>query len=226
MALLEHARPWVRLKVAISLDGSTALPNGHSQWITGAAARADGHAWRSKACAVLTGAGTVRQDNPRLDVRLVPCERQPALVLVDSRLETSPDAAVFDVADREIWVYCAQAEPGRKAGLEQRGATVTLLPTHDGKVDLDALMRDLARRNITELHVEAGALLNGSLVREGLVDEFLVYLAPKLIGEGRPLATFGPLGDLDQAVGLAFSSVTLVGDDLRILARVVRRAFS
>ncbi|MFE8645940.1 bifunctional diaminohydroxyphosphoribosylaminopyrimidine deaminase/5-amino-6-(5-phosphoribosylamino)uracil reductase RibD [Sphingomonas sp. NCPPB 2930] len=220
---LQRQRPWVRLKAAISLDGATALPDGRSQWITAAAARTDGHAWRARACAVLTGMGTVRDDNPRLDVRLVPTPRQPPLVIVDSRLETPLNAALFEVPERAVWIYAAHADPSRQAALEQRGATVTLLPQPNGKVALPALMQDLARRGINELHVEAGAQLNGSLVREGLVDEFLVYMAPKLIGEGRPLAAFGPLADLGEALALRFQSVEQVGDDLRILARVVGR---
>ena len=215
--------PWVRLKTAISLDGATALPDGRSQWITGEAARADGHAWRARACAVLTGVGTVRDDDPRLDVRLVPTDRQPALVIVDSRLETPPTAALFAVANRPVWIYGALALPARQAALEARGATVTVMPRADGKVDLPAMLQDLARRGATEVHVEAGARLNGSLVREGLVNEFLVYVAPQLLGQGRPLAAFGPLAHLDQAVRLSFDSIDRVGDDLRILARVVSR---
>lgn len=223
MPEIKQRQPWVRLKTAISLDGLTALPDGRSQWITGAAARADGHVWRARAGAVMTGIGTVRDDNPRLDVRLVPATHQPHLVIVDSRLETPADAALFEVPDRCVWIYGAQPDPARQAALEKRGATVTLLPRPDGKVDLPALLKDLARRHVEELHVEAGALLAGSLVREGLVDELLVYVAPSLIGAGRPLAAFGPLDELGHAMRLVFSTVDKVGDDLRILARVVGR---
>ncbi|XAH21583.1 bifunctional diaminohydroxyphosphoribosylaminopyrimidine deaminase/5-amino-6-(5-phosphoribosylamino)uracil reductase RibD [Xylophilus sp. GW821-FHT01B05] len=215
--------PWVRLKTAASLDGSTALPDGRSQWITAAPARADGHAWRARACAVLTGVGTVLEDDPQLDVRLVETPRQPHLVIVDSRLETPPDARLFEVPQRAVWIYCAQPDAQRQAALEALGATVSCLPNAQGKVDLAALLQDLARRDVNELHVEAGARLNGSLVREGLVDELLAYLAPKLIGEGRPMASFGPLAALDDALALVFRSAEAVGNDLRILARVQGR---
>lgn len=214
--------PWVRMKLAASLDGKTALDNGVSQWITSSPARTDGHAWRARACAVLTGIGTVLADNPKLDVRLVDTPRQPALVVVDSRLETPPDAALF-IAGRKLLIYAAVPDAAKQAALAARGATVVLLPGANNKVDLAALLRDLAKREINELHVEAGEKLNGSLIREGLVDEFVVYLAPKLIGQGRGMAHFGPLQDLAQAVPLEFKSTALLGPDLRLLARVCGR---
>jgi diaminohydroxyphosphoribosylaminopyrimidine deaminase/5-amino-6-(5-phosphoribosylamino)uracil reductase len=214
--------PWVRLKIAASLDGRTALENGASQWITAAAARADGHAWRARADAVLTGIGTVLEDDPQLDVRLVETTRQPHLVVVDSRLETPLAAALFKPA-RQLFIYYAAADAARQAALEARGATLVHMPGAGGKVDLAAMLRDLARREVNELHVEAGHKLNGSLVREGLVDEFLVYLAPKLLGQGREMAAFGPLTDLAQAIALEFRSADRVGPDLRVLARVAGR---
>lgn len=214
--------PWVRLKVAASLDGTTALENGTSQWITSEAARADGHAWRARACAVLTGIGTVLQDDPRLDVRLVETPRQPHAVLVDSRLELPLDAKLF-VPGRRLFVYTAVQDATRQAALEARGATVISLPGPGGKVDLAAMLRDLALREVNELHVEAGFKLNGSLVREGLVDEFLVYLAPRLLGPGQGMASFGPLSELSRAVPLQFRSTEPVGPDLRILARIPGR---
>lgn len=217
-----RATPWVRMKIAASLDGRTALENGASQWITSAEARADGHAWRARAGAVLTGIGTVRDDNPRLDVRAVPTPRQPDVVVVDSRLETPPDANLFQPGRRLI-IYGAVQDAPREAALAARGAEVVLLPGPGGKVDLPALLRDLAVRGVNELHVEAGHKLNGSLVREGLVDELLVYLAPKLIGLGREMAQFGPLADLAAAVPLQFMSSERVGPDLRIVARVAGR---
>ncbi len=218
--------PWVRMKMAASLDGKTALENGASQWITSEAARADGHAWRARACAVLTGIGTVLADNPRLDVRLQDTPRQPHLVVVDSRLQTPLDAHLF-IAGRKTYIYAAVENDQKKLELETRGATVIYMPgqqahTQD-KVDLKAMLHDLARREINELHVEAGEKLNGSFIREGLVDEFLVYLAPKLIGLGRDLAHFGPLTELAQAIPLEFKSVDLMGVDLRIVARIPGR---
>ncbi|KAF1071891.1 bifunctional diaminohydroxyphosphoribosylaminopyrimidine deaminase/5-amino-6-(5-phosphoribosylamino)uracil reductase RibD [Variovorax sp.] len=218
--------PWVRMKVAASLDGRTGLANGVSQWITAEAARADGHAWRARASAVLTGVGTVLEDNPRLDVRLVETPRQPHLVIVDSHLQTPPDAHLF-IAGRAVWIYAAVRDEARAAALEARGATVSCLPNAHGKVDLPALLRDLAARGVNELHVESGHKLNGSLLREGCVDELLVYLAPKLIGSGLDIASQihadGPLVSLAGALPLKFRSADMIGPDLRIVARVAGR---
>ena len=220
--------PWVRMKAAMSLDGVTALANGSSQWITGEAARADGHAWRARACAVLTGIGTVLEDDPMLDVRLVETPRQPHLVIVDSRLETPASARLFRPPagglSRKIFIYAAVSLPGRKAELEAQGATVIEMPGTGGKVDLRAMLLDLGRREVNELHVEAGHKLNGSFVRENLVDELLLYLAPQLLGSGAMgLSAWGPLQSLEQRLALRFGPVTAVGDDLRILARVEGR---
>lgn len=219
-------RPWVRMKIAASLDGRTALDNGTSQWITSDAARADGHAWRARASAVLTGIGTVREDNPLLDVRLVECRRQPWLVIVDSQLETPLDARLF-LPGRKVLVYGAVHDAQKEAALASRGATVIHMPgpAFGGrtKVDLAAMLTDLAARECNEVHVEAGSKLNGSLLREGLVDDMLVYLAPKLIGQGRSMADFGPLRALADSLALEFLSVDRVGADVRILARGVGR---
>jgi diaminohydroxyphosphoribosylaminopyrimidine deaminase / 5-amino-6-(5-phosphoribosylamino)uracil reductase len=212
-------RPWLRMKIAASLDGKTALDNGTSQWITSEAARADGHAWRARAGAVLTGIGTLLEDNPRLDVRLVPAARQPDAVVVDSRLETPPDANIF-MPGRRLLIYAAVQDARRQAALEARGAVIVWLPGPDGKVDLAAMLRDLGQREVNELHVEAGHKLNGSLIREGLVDELLVYLAPKLVGQGRQMAHFGPLADLAEVVAFEFLSSRMVGPDLRLVARI------
>ena len=215
---MQRGRPWLRLKAAISLDGRTALNNGVSQWITGPAARADGHAYRKRAGAVLTGVGTVLEDDPRLDVRLVETALQPQRVIVDSRLDTPPAARILD-APGQVLIYAAAPEASRYAALEARGAQIALAPGAGAKVDLAAMLADLAARGINELHVEAGHKLNGSFVREGLVDEFLIYIAPKLLGLGRELAAFGPLEQLQDSLALRFVSVTPIGDDLRILAR-------
>ncbi len=218
--------PWVRMKVAASLDGKTALENGQSQWITGPLARTDGHAWRARSSAVLTGIGTVLEDDPQLDVRLVDTPRQPHLVVVDSRLETPLDARLFGPA-RQVFIYFAVPDAARQAALEALGATVIHQPgngsTPVDKVDLRAMLQDLARREINELHIEAGHKLNGSLLRESLVDELLVYLAPQLIGRGMEMAALGPILHLDQAIRLDFKSATLVGPDLRLLARIQGR---
>ena len=215
-----RGRPWLRLKAAVSLDGRSALDNGTSQWITGAAARTDGHAWRRRAGALLTGVGTVVDDDPRLDVRLVDTPRQPLRIVVDSRLDT-PLAARILQPPGAVLVVAAQPDAQRRIELEAAGAEVALVPGPYGKVDLAAMLTALARRGINELHVEAGAKLAGSLVRERLVDEYLVYVAPTLLGQGRPLAAFGPLEALDEAARLRFHSVDAIGDDLRIVARPV-----
>ena len=214
--------PWVRMKIAATLDGKTALDNGTSQWITSEPARADGHAWRARAAAVLTGIGTLLEDDPRLDVRLAPVARQPAAVVVDSRLETPPGARIFQPG-RPLLIYCAVDDAQRRAALEARGATVVRLPGPDGKVDLAAMLADLGLREVNELHVEAGHKLNGSLIREQLVDELLVYLAPKLVGQGRQMAHFGPLADLGDAADFEFLSAERIGPDLRLVARVPGR---
>ncbi len=218
--------PWLRMKVAASLDGRTALDDGTSQWITSEPARTDGHAWRARASAVLTGIGTVLEDNPQLDVRQVTCSRQPMLVIVDSRLQTPLDARLWQSA-RPVLIYGAVHDAQKQAALAQHGATVVLLPGAQAggrtKVDLAAMLADLAVRECNEIHVEAGGKLNGSLLREGLVDELLVYLAPSLIGQGRPMAEFGPLASLTDSLALEFQSIERIGPDLRIVARGVGR---
>lgn len=216
--------PWVRMKMAASLDGTSALDNGASQWITGEAARSDGHTWRARACAVLTGIGTVLQDDPWLDVRLPDITRQPHLVIVDSALGTPLSARLFEAAagglPRQIWIYHAALNAEKQTALAARGAILIHMPGADNKVDLAAMLRDLAQREVNELHVEAGHKLNGSFLREGLVDELLVYLAPKLLGQGAGLSNFGPLQQLQDGVALHFTAVDRVGEDLRIVARV------
>ena len=214
--------PWVRMKIAASLDGKTALRNGASQWITSPEARADGHAWRARACAVLTGIGTVLADNPKLDVRLHPTQRQPALALLDSRLQTPPNASLFE-ADRAVWIWSAASNDVKQLALQERGASITHRPNPQSQVDLLSMLHDLTAREVNELHVEAGHTLNGALLRAGLVDELLIYLAPKLIGDGMDMTSFGPLTELTQAVPLVFQSTDKVGPDLRLLARVQGR---
>lgn len=219
--------PWVRMKAAASLDGITALDNGASQWITGEAARTDGHAWRARACAVLTGIGTVLEDDPLLDVRLVDTPRQPHLVVIDSRLQTPPAARLFQTPAngqaRQIWIYHASRDADKEIALQRLGAALVHMPGAHGKVDLPGMLADLARREVNELHIEAGHKLNGSFVREGLVDEMLLYQAPQLLGRGAGLADFGPLQQLTEGPLLRYVSVDPVGTDLRILARVQGR---
>ncbi len=216
--------PWVRMKVAASLDGITALPNGHSQWITGQEARTDGHHWRARACAVLTGIGTVLADDPQLDVRHVTTLRQPILVLVDSKLEVPLTAQIF-AAKRPVRIYTAAnaSHPtlaGKIKALQMLGAEIIALPTPLGKVDLTVLLRDLAQQHVSELHVEAGFKLNGSLWREGLVNEILLYQSAQLLGIGQGIVNLEPLQKLTDATRLNYHSVDRVGEDLRIILRL------
>jgi diaminohydroxyphosphoribosylaminopyrimidine deaminase / 5-amino-6-(5-phosphoribosylamino)uracil reductase len=210
-------RPWVRMKIAMSLDGQSALENGASQWITEQAARDDGHHWRARACAVLTGIGTVKQDNPLLNVRAVSTPRQPTLIIVDSQLETPVDARLFDIK-RPTWIYAAKTN-ARADHLAQRGAQISALDNNSGKIDLTAMINDLGRRGVNELHIEAGHKLNGSFLRENLVDELLVYVAPKLIGQGQRIANLGPFESLLQAKLFAFQEIKPMGPDLRLILR-------
>jgi diaminohydroxyphosphoribosylaminopyrimidine deaminase/5-amino-6-(5-phosphoribosylamino)uracil reductase len=220
-------RPWVRLKAAASLDGRTALPNGQSQWITGAQARADGHAWRRRAGAVLTGIGTVLDDNPRLDVRLVDTPRQPRRVVLDRQLRTPPDALILG-GESETLLYTHATPEQQERWLAEvcraqgDAAAVTLVGPNalqPQALGLPDILADLARRGVNELHIEAGARLNGALIQAGLVDEYLFYLAPRLLGPGRGLADLGPLASLSDTVDLDIHDLARVGPDLRLVAR-------
>ncbi|MDC8784474.1 bifunctional diaminohydroxyphosphoribosylaminopyrimidine deaminase/5-amino-6-(5-phosphoribosylamino)uracil reductase RibD [Roseateles koreensis] len=217
---MQRGRPFVRMKIAASLDGKTALLNGQSQWITGLAARTDGHAWRRRAGAVLTGVGTVRDDDPQLDVRLVETTHQPLRVVIDSRLGT-PVGAKLLRGKTPALIYCAQdisTHPGA-APLLAAGAELVSLPNRQGKVDLGQVLTDLGARGINELHIEAGAKLNGSLLREGWVDELLIYLAPKMLGQGFGMADIGALSSLQEAQQWRWLDCEMRGEDLRLRAR-------
>lgn len=215
---IQRGRPWVRLKVAASLDGKTALENGRSQWITQEPARTDGHAFRRRAGAVLTGIGTVLEDDPRLDVRQVPCHSQPLRVVVDARLQTPVQARVLS-GQGSVLIYSGTVAPAAQAALTERGAQVVVLPQDNGKVDLQAMLEDLGRRHINELHVEAGHKLNASLLRGGWVDELLVYLAPTLLGPGRDMAALPALQHLEEAQRWSFFDITPIGPDVRLRLR-------
>ncbi|MDP2751668.1 MAG: bifunctional diaminohydroxyphosphoribosylaminopyrimidine deaminase/5-amino-6-(5-phosphoribosylamino)uracil reductase RibD [Rhodocyclaceae bacterium] len=211
-------RPWVRLKVAASLDGMTALNNGTSQWITGPEARRDAHAWRARSCAILTGYGTVKMDNPQLTVREVDTPRQPLKVVVDSKLRISPDARIAE--GNGLLVATAVMDETRASALRQRGIEILTLPDASGKVDLLALLKTLALRGINEVHVEAGHRLNGALLAEGLVDEFLIYQAPVLLGDlARGMFALPELTTLTDARRLNVLERRFLGEDQFIRAR-------
>jgi diaminohydroxyphosphoribosylaminopyrimidine deaminase/5-amino-6-(5-phosphoribosylamino)uracil reductase len=208
---MTRGRPWVRLKAATTLDGRSALADGTSQWITGPEARRDGHRWRARACAVLTGIGTVKADDPRLTVRDVETTRQPLRVIVDSRLEMPPSAKILE--GEKVLVFS-----GRPGTL--KNAEVVALPNAGGKVDLPRMLEALGARGINELHVEAGFRLNGSLMREGCVDELLLYLNPSLLGDSaQGLLDLPAPASLEKRLKLRILSLERFGDDLRILAR-------
>jgi diaminohydroxyphosphoribosylaminopyrimidine deaminase/5-amino-6-(5-phosphoribosylamino)uracil reductase len=226
--------PWVRLKVAASLDGKTALPNGQSQWITGAAARDDGHHWRAQACAILTGVGTVKEDDPSLTVRAVSTLRQPKRIIIDSKLDIPLTAAVLkqvvststSMKDNGAMVVCGaiatDTQLAKQAQLNAQGIEVVSIPNSMGKVDLPALMRYLATEcAMNEIHVEAGHKLNGSLLREDCVDELLVYLAPTLLGSGLGIANLPELTSLTQRTDWKRIDHTAFDPDLRL--RFVRK---
>ncbi len=214
---MEKGRPWIRMKAAASLDGKTALHNGKSQWITGEAARQDGHIWRSRSGAILTGIGTVLDDDPQLNVRGIAVATQPLRVIVDSKLQIPLSAKIL--AGGGSLIVCATEDPAKIQPLRDAGNEVLCMPNAKGKVDLPSLMQELGRRQINELHIEAGSKLNGSLIREACVDELLLYLAPKLLGDARGLFDLDMLESLDGAKNLSFHEITQIGEDLRILAR-------
>ncbi len=219
VARMTRGRPWLRLKAAASLDGKTALNNGISQWITGPEARRDGHRWRARACAILTGIGTVRDDDPQLSVREVDTPRQPLRVVVDSKLEIPLTAKIL--RGGPVLVAAAVDDEKRANLLRATGAEVVVLPNPHGKVELSALLEELGRRGINEVHVEAGFKLNGSLLREGLVDELLLYLAPCLIGhDASGLFNLPELASLDGKHRLQVRDLRQIGEDIRLIARL------
>jgi diaminohydroxyphosphoribosylaminopyrimidine deaminase/5-amino-6-(5-phosphoribosylamino)uracil reductase len=218
-ARMTRGTPWVRSKTGMSLDGRTALANGVSQWITGAAARRDVQHWRARSCAVLTGIGTVLADDPQLNVREIDAGRQPLRVVLDSMLQTPPSARILQGGD--VLVCTAVQDAEKIAVLERAGAKVSVMPDGAGQVDLSAVLRDLAQRGCNEVLVEAGSTLNGALLRAGLVDELLLYIAPQLLGDAaRGMAQLGELTALDQRIELDWQDVRQVGRDLRILVKV------
>jgi len=208
----------VRLKMAASLDGFTALQNGQSQWITSEAARADGHHWRAQACAILTGIGTVQADNPQLNVRERPTRRQPIKVLMDSSLSVDVSANIFEGAP--TWIFCARTNPVKAQALLERGCRIFECPNDAGRVDLAQVIQTLGEQGLNEIHVEAGSVLSGALMKSNLVDELLLYLAPSFLGAGRAMFQVPPQTDLAGVRRWRFKEIQPVGEDLRILGRL------
>lgn len=225
---MQLGRPFVRVKLAMSIDARTALRNGQSKWITGEAARQDVHGWRARSSAILTGVGTVLSDDPRLDVRL-PAEtsaaprRQPLRVVLDSHLRTPPTAQLFG-AGGEVLILTGLdgLDEARAAALSASGARVESLPTAAGGVELTAVLDRLGELEINELLVEAGSTLAGQLLQQQLVDELIIYIAPKFLGPAaRALVDLPELTALEAAPGFTFVEATPVGEDLRLRLRPV-----
>ena len=219
---MTRGMPWLRSKIGMSLDGRTALANGVSKWITGEAARRDVQHWRARSCAVLTGIDTVLADDARLNVREIEGARQPLRVVLDSKLRIPMGARVLHGANNgNVLIYTATRDHKQSMALEQAGASVCMLPDGNGQVDLPAMMLDLAQRGCNEVLVEAGSTLNGALLRAGLTDELLLYIAPQLLGDtARGMAQLGELVRLDQRVNLKWHDMRQVGADMRIMAKV------
>ena len=216
---MTRARPWMRVKIAASLDGKTALRNGVSQWVTGPDARRDGHRWRARSCAVMTGIGTLKDDDPRLTVRDVETSRQPLRIVVDSRLRITPEAKILD--GDTVLVATAGSDEHKTRALEAKGAQMVTLPNAEGKVDLAHLAQHLGERGINEVLVEAGMNLNSALLRAGVVDELLIYLAPHMLGNAaRGMLDLGDLTGMDQRLQLEIRETRMIGPDMRILARL------
>jgi diaminohydroxyphosphoribosylaminopyrimidine deaminase/5-amino-6-(5-phosphoribosylamino)uracil reductase len=218
---MSRGRPYVRLKLAVSLDGRTALASGESKWITGDAARADVQRLRARSSAILTGVGTVLADDPSLTVRDFDIGRQPLRVVVDGHLSMRPEARLLQLPGKTLVVTAADddeyAEP-----LLAAGAEVMVLPAGPDTVDLPALLRDLGQREINELLVEAGATVCGALLKTGLVDELVLYLAPHLLGSGaRGMFNLPGLETMRDRTALRIQDVRAVGQDWRIIALVV-----
>ena len=215
---MTNNRPWVRMKIAASLDGKTALNNGVSQWITGEAARHDGHRLRARSCAVLTGIGTVLEDDPQLSVRFIETPRQPLRIIIDSRLKISTTARVLR-GEGEL-IFTATDNKERISALKEVGARPIILPNEKGKIDLAGLMQILADFEINELLVEAGNRLSSAFIREGLVDELIIYFAPHLIGNrAMGMLQLPELTALSEKYNLKIKDLRMVGEDIRIMSR-------
>lgn len=222
LSRIERGRPWLRLKIAASLDGKTALANGESQWITGPAARADVQRLRARSCAMLTGSGTVQKDDPQLTVREIDGQawqgRQPLRVVLDSRAQLSPKARLLHVPGQTL-VITAAAPPAHVAALQAAGAEVLALPDAYGRVDLAATLAALAQRGCNEVTVESGGRLNGAWLHSGLVDEIVFYQAPVLLGSAAAQMADFSLARLADKLSPRVADLRQVGADLRYTLR-------
>lgn len=217
VARMVRGTPWVWLKLAASMDGYIALPDGESKWITGTAARADGHHWRARSCVVLTGLGTIMADDPLLNVRGISTPRQPVRAIVDTRFEISETVRVLDGGS--VWIFTGHDDPAKRQRLADRGVQVIVLPVLHHRVDLGSMMQWMASRDVNEVHVEAGSRLSGALLDAGLADELLLYMAPAMLGQGIPMAQINPLTSLAHAQRFEFTDTATLGSDVRLCLR-------
>ena len=217
---MEQGLPYVRLKLAVSLDGRTAMADGESKWITGEAARADVQKLRARSSAIITGAGTILSDDPLLTVRTEKVTRQPLRVIVDTYLSTPPKAKIF-AEDGEVLVVTVSEDEEASRSLVDAGAEVTQLSSAAHGVDLRELMQFLGERECNEVMIEAGATLAGSALASGIVDELVIYMAPHLMGsDARGMFNIPGLQSMQDRIGLDIQDVRRVGNDLRITALV------
>lgn len=214
-------KPWTWSKLACSLDGKLALNNGVSQWITGEQARADGQHWRARSSVILTGIGTILKDNPLLNVRAVETERQPIRAVIDGKFQIPEDAKIFN--GNPVWIFTYTDNPNKQERLQAKNVTVIKLSQNSHKIDLNAVWQTLTERGINEVHVEAGSGLNGALLDAGLIDELLVYMAPKVLGSGQSMFASRDLFDLSDIARFEWVEQTRVGDDLKLRLRLKER---
>lgn len=223
---MTHGLPYVRTKIAASLDGRTALNNGKSQWITGEQARLDVQHWRAQSCAIITGIGTVVADNPSMTVRLENTIRQPLRVIVDSRLQTPAGCKMLapeTLNSSPLLIAYAEGQDDRIDSLRRAGAELICLAGSANKVDLKALLQVLAQRGINEVLLEAGQALNGAFLQAGLIDECIFYYAPKLMGNAaQAMFTMPELTEMQQVTDLQAIDIRLVGSDIRLRAKPVK----
>ncbi len=228
---MRRGRPWVRSKIAATLDGRTALANGASQWITGPQARADVHRWRARAGAVLTGSGTVLRDDPSLDARRAEAGidpqlgvKQPLRAIVDSRLRTPPTAKTLSLPG-DVLIFTTRESDEAASQLARAGARIEQVGASGEHCDLGAVLARLAALEVNDVWIEAGARMNGALLRAGLIDELILYMAPKLLGDSaRGMFAMPALASLTDGWNLTLDEFRKVGDDLRIVARVAKPA--